>query len=302
MGLGVAQSGLLSGLAYTAWASSVKVSGDAPGCSWGSILTIYPDTKAFSDLVFESKQQTKSIRRDEEYGLELVENRGDHFWLRSESANEGANVLLGYLVAEHDWIASHRPDKAVQPGDIVIDVGAHVGVFTRKALDQGAEKVISIDPDPYQIECLRRNFSEEIAQGRVVLIPKGAWSSEGTMMLHIGTGNSGMSSFLTDRGGESVEVPLTTIDQVVAELGLPRVDYMKLDIEGAEREALRGAMQTLTKNRPQLMIDSYHREDDMEVLPAILAEAYAEYGATRGNCEPSWDRPGTLAPHFVFFD
>jgi len=51
--------------------------------------------------------------------------------------------------------------------------GANIGVFTRKALWAGASKVIAIEPGPENLECLRRNFPAEIADGRVVLYPKG---------------------------------------------------------------------------------------------------------------------------------
>ena len=88
------------------------------------------------------------------------------------------------------------------------------------------------------------------------------------MSLHVGVLNSGMSSLAIERGGEDVEVALTTIDQLVSDLRLPRVDYIKLDIEGAEREALRGARRTLANHRPRILLESYHRHDDLEVTAA----------------------------------
>lgn len=299
--LGLMLSGTVTAVGYTVWAASVKIRGNAPGCPWSRILSIYPDTKSFSDLVYASKQAAEVVERDGDARLELIQRGDKQFWIRGEAHHAGAQTLLGYLIAEHDWIAQSFPERHVRSGDIVLDCGAHVGVFTRKALDRGAEKVVAIDPDPFQVECLRRNFADEIKSGRVVVVPRGVWSEEGTLTLHLGTGNSGMSSLVIDRGGEAVEASLTTIDLLVAELKLPRVDYIKLDIEGAEREAFRGAMNTLRAYRPRLLIDSYHREDDMTVLPAILAEAHPDYAAACGNCEPSWEFDGKLVPHFVFF-
>ncbi len=74
------------------------------------------------------------------------------------------------------------------------------------------------------------------------------------MTLSIGSQHSGLSSLVGEAGEETLEVPVVRIDQLVAELGLPRVDFIKLDIEGAEREALRGAVQVLKKYRPRLMM------------------------------------------------
>ena len=71
-----------------------------------------------------------------------------------------------------------RADGAVRPGDVVLDCGANVGVYTRHALEAGARLVVAIDPAPENIECLRRNFSEEIKAGRVVVYPKGVWDKD----------------------------------------------------------------------------------------------------------------------------
>ena len=94
----------------------------------------------------------------------------------------------------------------VREGNIVIDCGAHVGAYSAQALALGAEKVIAIDPDPTQVECLRRNFAVEIAEGRLIVVPKAIWSSEGSMTLNVGTAHSAMSSLFYQNGGDEVEV------------------------------------------------------------------------------------------------
>ena len=73
-----------------------------------------------------------------------------------------------------------------------------------------------------------------------------------------------------ERGSDKQEVRVTTIDQMVAELGLPRVDFITMDIEGAEKPALRGAAQTLRKFKPRMAIASEHLPDD--VYKRMLAE------------------------------
>ena len=180
-----------------------------------------------------------------------------------------------------------------------MDCGAHVGVFTQSALDRGAAKVIAIEPEPVNLECLRRNLAREIAAGRVIVVPKGAWSSEKTITLFLGIDNSGMNTMIEGAGGDAMEVPVTTIDNLVRSLHLPRVDYIKMDIEGAEREALAGAIETLRQFRPRLMIDSYHRAGDMQVLPTIIRRAHGDYSMSCGPCE--FGLHGFL-PHVVFYE
>ena len=258
-----------------------------------------------SDFFDEVEAHQRGLQLDSynaSLGIELLSLSTRAFWIRRQGHSRDGRELLAYLFADHKQSASQHPDQTVRPGDIVFDCGAHVGVFTAKALELGAEKVVAIDPDPTQVECLKRNFREEIDAGRVIVVPKGVWSSSGTMMLSLGTGNSGTSSLL-DNEGEQVEVAVTTIDRLVAELDLPRVDYIKLDIEGAEREALKGAQHTLSKYRPRLFIDAYHREDDMQVLPRIIREANPGYEMTCGPCEIT-NNLGTeqIVPHYVLYD
>lgn len=286
----------------TLWVVSMKVRGDAAHCPWPRILTYFSDLEAFTERIAANEVNLAAERFDSSWGIELISDGRRHFWIRRDGDSMDGKKLLAYLLAEHEWMASESPGNAVKRGDIVFDCGAHVGVFTRNALDLGAAKVIAVDPDPTQVECLRRNFAEEIASGKVVVVPKGVWSSESTMTLHLGGRNSGMSSLVIDRGGDSVEVPLVTIDQLVEELALPRVDYIKFDIEGAEREALKGGLETLRKYRPKLMVESYHRRDDMTVLPQIIAQAHEDYRMTCGACELSGEFKGEIVPHYAFYD
>jgi FkbM family methyltransferase len=142
----------------------------------------------------------------------------------------------------------------VQSGDVVVDVGAHVGTFGDDALRRGASKVILIEPDPVNVECIRRNFAQEIAGGRVIVVPEGAWSSRSTLKFSTGVSNSGTGSFVVqEEGSKTLSIPVRPLDDILAGLGIGKIDYIKIDIEGAEREALKGARQTLRRWRPVLM-------------------------------------------------
>jgi FkbM family methyltransferase len=78
-----------------------------------------------------------------------------------------------------------------------------------------------------------------------------------------------------DRSGYSVDC--TTIDNLVKDIGVDRVDFIKADIEGAERLMLSGAVNVLKKFKPKLAICSYHLPDDPEILERIILDANPEY-------------------------
>lgn len=285
----------LYGAAMSGFAMIVKSRGGAPNCTW-------PRTAAFGfDVLRHAFWRTVSGFRvslaetDARIDLQRFSTGGRSFWIKRTGNEKEGEQLLAYLVAEHQWMAGSNGDDHVQPGDVVIDCGAHVGVFTDMALRRGASKVIAIEPDPTNLECLRRNLAPEIASGKVVVYPKGVWSSEKTLVLYTAAGNSGMNSMVMDQQAGKIEVPVTTLDQIVSELGIQRVNFIKMDIEGAEREALQGAAKTLGRDYPRLMLDSYHLPDDMHVLPGIIKAANPRYAMSCGPCEESF------TPHVTYY-
>jgi hypothetical protein len=75
--------------------------------------------------------------------------------------------------------------------------------------------------------------------------------------------NPGATSF-------DAAISTTTIDRLVADHTIPRVDFIKMDIEGSELEALQGAQQTLREFAPRLAISLYHRPEDFVSIPLWL--------------------------------
>ena len=165
---------------------------------------------------------------------------------------------------------------SIRDGDIVIDVGAHLGTFTRLALQHGARLVVAVEPDPVNAACFDRTFAEEIADGRVRLMKAAAWHSSGSLQFEVGSASQTghVAGSQTDR---AITVRAVTLDEMVDELKLGRVDFIKMDIEGAERHALAGARRLLAAHKPRLAICIYHAPDDSEVVPRVVRNANATY-------------------------
>lgn len=276
--------------------------GDEP-CPWAK-LADYPWAEArFAELQREAAKQLKVESQDPSLGIELIATAGRSFWIKKNGEDMDGKATLAYVLAEQTWIAEAAPEDTVRPGDIVMDVGAHIGTFDADALRRGAAKCILVEPDPVNVECIRRNFPREIAEGKIVIIPEGAWSSDSTLDFSEGVGNSGTGSFvLHEEGAKIIKVPVRPIDEMVSTLGIQRVTYLKMDIEGAEREALKGAAGTLARWKPTLMIDSYHRSDDNVVLPRVIHADNPAYRASCALCSP--DRLGNqnrMVPYEVFY-
>jgi FkbM family methyltransferase len=260
------------------------------------------DAQRFVEIREGIAKQMSVIGSDASLDIQQLKTGGRSFWIRRTGNDMDGKTLLAYLIGEQEWIGQSDPGATVRKGDWVIDVGAHVGVFTDRALRLGAEKVFMVEPDPINVECLKRNFSQEIASGRVVLIAEGAWSSKGSIDLNLGVANSGTGSMMyKEAGAKTVSVPVRPIDDMVAEYKAPRIDFIKMDIEGAERHALKGAAETLKRWRPRMALDSYHLPDDAVVLPQVIFAANPNYETTCGPCELNTNHGKRISPHVTFY-
>ncbi len=231
----------------------------------------------------------------EESGLELWQTPKGNFWIP-----KGNRYVLPFNLAEMEQHIYGTGEHFVHPGDVVLDCGASDGDFTRQALEAGARTVVSIEISPSSAECIRRNLAAEVAAGRVIVYPKGVWNKEDTLTLNVDDTNFAANSVVmhTDNSHPSVRVPLTTIDKLVAELNLPRVDFIKMDIEGAEVPALAGGHETIARFRPRLAIATEHKPDDEYTIPAAVHKIRADY---QMECGPCLEANGHVRPDVLYF-
>ncbi len=259
-----------------------KLRGMSPHCPWWATLRGVRRMVRFDQLINTMGPLVTIKSADAELDAVLVESPARDFWVRREGLEYDGRELVAYLLAERRWLSEMDPDKQVKPNEVVLDCEAHVGVFTDSALRRGATRVIAVEPDPLNLECLRRNFRQEIASGQVVLVEKAVWDREGTIKFRESNQNSGGNSAVMGGQGRLLQLPATTIDRISEEFG--RIDYIKMDIEGAERKALAGANDTLREWKPRLAIEAYHLEDDGSVLPALIRRENPEYSIACGAC------------------
>lgn len=210
------------------------------------------------------------------------------------------DTFLPFLLWEQMRDIYEPEGHEVRKGDIVLDCGANIGAFTRKALSRGASLVVAIEPAPQTIAAFRRNFETEMREGRVILYPKGAWDHDTTMELSTVASNQANNSVVLrlDTETPSTRVALTTIDKMVAELRLPRVDFIKMDIEGAEKPAIKGAENTIRRFRPRMSLSTEHMDSDFQAIPALVHSIEPRYIPTPCDCV---EREGRLRALVVAF-
>lgn len=235
------------------------------------------------------------LREDGAAGLELWETMLGQLWIPKPGV---------YVIKHLQWEqvvqkVYHHPQVHVGAGDVVIDCGAHIGGFTRVALDAGAHLVVAVEPERSNAESFRRNLAAEMKSGRVKLVQKGVWDTSGKLSLNLSDVGDSHSAVVPQKGDKSETIDVITLDELVAELHLQRVDFIKMDIEGAERNALRGAKQILKRWRPRLAISSYHLKGDPAALSGLVWDSHPDYLITSKDLV---QMPGRgFVPKVLFF-
>lgn len=161
-----------------------------------------------------------------------------------------------------DWFAPKL-------GDVVLDVGAYAGWYTLQAARAVGPtgRVVALEPDSDNRRQLERNLLlNEI--GNVLLCSTAAWSSTARLGWHRHEHAVWRRVESSNEGQEKVQA--TTLDELVSSLGLRRVDWIKIDVEGAEVEVLKGAHQTLDAWSPQLFIEIHGTLAEAERLLTSL--------------------------------
>jgi FkbM family methyltransferase len=155
---------------------------------------------------------------------------------------------------------------ALKPGMVVLDVGANEGFYTILAARAvGTEGiVVAVEPSAREVGKLEQNLVLNHLDN-VRVMPVALLEDEGTATLHTATaqhsGHNTFGDFATARvspGGDR-EVRVTSMDRLVADLQLGRLDFIKADIEGAEARMLAGGAVTLNTMRPLVLMELQDR-------------------------------------------
>lgn len=197
----------------------------------------------------------RGFRVRQKVGLVKVTYRGHSYQYICDYFNELE------LAALNGYMLRHSP----RPGDIVVDAGAYRGAFTvlaAKLVGPGG-MVIAFEPDRHSLERLKENI-ELNRLDNVMIVPKGLWSTDRRITFcEYGEDYSAISPDelrcnVNQRHVANGEVDVVALDHELGRLGVDHVDFIKMDIEGAEIEAMKGARKILMGNDVKVAIASYH--------------------------------------------
>ena len=139
--------------------------------------------------------------------------------------------------------------KEIKKGDVVIDIGANVGyytlIFAKLVGDEG--KVYAFEPEPYNFNLLKKNI-EINGYKNIILEQKGISNKNGKTILYIGAQGTGGHSFADDGTRTPIDIEIVYLDDYFKDYE-GKIDFIKMDIEGAEPLAIEGMSSILNKNK-----------------------------------------------------
>ena len=183
--------------------------------------------------------------------------------------------------ANYEQKQFHGTVKHIFERGVALDCGAHVGIWSKR-LSYLFDTVIAFEPIPKHIECHKKNCTES----NITLNECALSNKETTMDMKMGTGrNTGRSTLeyksnLVKGDNVIIQIQTKTLDS----FKLPKVDFMKIDVEKHEVKLLNGAIETLMRCKPIIFIEDHNHfygkvPNGVELLYSLGYEAIGYLGS-----------------------
>ena len=220
------------------------------------VYLTYDAYQMWRDTMFAHKHEAEFSKARELFADEYSKKVFDAY-LKIYDGDPSDDIEL----AEDGTYFNALTSQYVHRGGIV-DCGAYTGDSIRSFVNAyGTDrKIFAFEPD-------EKNYSMLLANTKgldVVAIHAGVWSSQTT--LQFSSGKDAASGIQNDG---TTQIKTDTIDHVVGE---HKIAFIKMDVEGCELEALKGAAHVIQRDMPVLAISAYHKQEDLLTLPRFIAE------------------------------
>lgn len=250
-----------------------------------------PDVPVCGSELFNFEFYTENINKINEVRELLCDRR---------SVEVLDSVISSKLFGDIDTLKSSysSPDEVfgklvpTEKFEYIADLGAYNGDTLReiKPYAKHLKKAIALEPDKRNFKKLCE-YAESESGFKTEAHPAAAWSCSDTLFFDgSGNRNSSLSANRSgaDKDNKAVAVAAVSLDSILAG---GRIDYIKYDVEGSEKEAIEGSVQSIKRNMPSLVISLYHRSGDIFELPLLIHRLFPEYKLyiRRRQYVPAWD-------------
>ena len=175
--------------------------------------------------------------------------------------------------------------KSLNAGGVYFDVGANIGLLAVPILQRKPDVVVhSFEPSPTTIKFLQRTWEANPHRERWKINEIALGAAEGTATFYVHSADVGAFDGLSDTGraGEAkkVDVAVSTLDTYWTSIGCPKVDCIKIDVEGFEVNVLQGGRRLLTECRPIVFLEWTELNLDSSTKPGLLLDTAKSLSAS----------------------
>lgn len=215
----------------------------------------------------------------------LTEHRDDFIWLYQRLGDYRSKLVLVNTL--YNWISfdptyirdmheSNFKDYydldllSCDENEVLVDIGAYTGDSTLDYIKtyRKYKKIYCYEITPQSVESMKNNLSE---YKNIEIVNKGVGAEAGKMFLQTCAQDASTNGL--DESGNGIEIEVATLDEDVAE----KVTLIKMDIEGAEKDALRGCVRHIKEERPKLLVCVYHNNTDIIEIPKMIVDMRDDY-------------------------
>jgi len=190
------------------------------------------------------------------------------FWPKNFSLKRFDQVVCETFDS-NDWHFYQKTHTEVENGEIILDIGTAEGLLPISVIERCAH-IYMVEPSKIFCECLQKTFSE--FSDKITIFNVAVGNEDG--MIHFDENSlEGMISY--DISENTQKININKIDSLFNKN--QKITYLKADIEGFEQEMLKGAEQTIKRNKPKIAITTYHSQNNPDEIVALIKSFVPEY-------------------------
>lgn len=224
-------------------------------------FTIKPKVKAVASQFINAISTTDLL-----YKIDFNVIKYPLYWPKACSI-DGIYQVTSETFDKEDWHYYQKKHTCIEHNEILLDVGAAEGLFALSVADK-CSQIIMVEPNDHFADALKTTFKP--FESKTIIHNVAVGSTEGTISFN----QSSLSGKVDSDANDSSLKRITTIDKIINDIP---VTYLKADIEGHELEMLKGAVNTIKKNKPKIVITCYHRENIASEIIDFIKSIVPEY-------------------------
>ena len=214
-----------------------------------------------------AKKHIKKIHQKDTIEFEFYTIKDRLYWPKEYDIKR-MNQIISETFDINDWHYYQKTHTTIEQGEILLDIGTAEGLFPLKEIDK-CEHVYLVEPGRKFYECLKKTFSQH--KSKVTIINSAVGNSNGTIPFNEDSFDGAISNDSTTTN----VIPINTIDNLFK--NNEKISYLKADIEGFELQMLKGAAETIKRNKPKIAITTYHKENNPEEIINIIKSYVPQY-------------------------